>query len=150
MKRFAMFMALVFVLISSSIVYASCSDGLGYCELPKFIGLSQSSDFVHPEDGEVVDGDASTFTVTATDGSTIDSNELIIRNGNVFAMDIFTLQEKQVKSADTYFTIIVPDGKGGLRQYSKKFKKFFPCSVKNNIYTADNAFDDFEKYKLMF
>lgn len=150
MKRFAMFMALVFVLISSSIVYASCSDGLGYCALPKFIGLSQSSDFVHPEDGEVIDGDASTFTVTATDGSTIDSNELILRNGNVFAMDIFTLKEKQVKSADTYFTIIVPDGKGGIKQYSKKFKKWYPCNVRNKIYTAENFFDDFKKYNFMF
>lgn len=150
MKRFVMFMVMVFVLISSSIVYASCSDGLGYCELPKFIGLTKSSDFVHPEDGEVIDGDASTFTVTATDGSTIDSNELIIRNGNVFAMDIFTLQEKQVKSADTYFTIIVPDGKGGLKQYSKKFKKWYPCSVRNKIYTAENFFDDFKKYNFMF
>lgn len=150
MKRFVTFMVLVSVLISSSIVYASCSDGLGYCELPKFIGLSQPSDFVHPEDGEVVDGDAAVFSVVATDGSSIEANELIIRNGNVFAMDVFTLQEKQVKSADTYYTIVVSDGKGGLKQYSKKFKKWYPCSVKNNIYTADNAFDDFEKYKLMF
>ena len=143
-------MILVSVLISSSITYASCSDGLGYCALPKFIGLSQPSDFVHPEDGEVVDGDAAVFSVVATDGSSIEANELIIRNGNVFAMDVFTLQEKQVKSADTYYTIVVSDGKGGLKQYSKKFKKWYPCSVKNNIYTADNAFDDFEKYKLMF
>lgn len=150
MKRIAVFMILVSVLISSSITYASCSDGLGYCALPKFIGLSQPSDFVHPEDGEVVDGDAAVFSVVATDGSSIEANELIIRNGNVFAMDVFTLQEKQVKSADTYYTIVVSDGKGGLKQYSKKFKKWYPCSVKNNIYTADNAFDDFEKYKLMF
>lgn len=150
MKRFIVLTALVFVLISSSLSYASCSDGLGYCALPKFIGLSQPSDFVHPEDGEVVDGDAAVFSVVATDGSSIEANELIIRNGNVFAMDIFTLQEKQVKSADTYYTIVVPDGKGGLKQYSKKYKKYYPCSVKNHIYTADNAFDDFEKYKLMF
>lgn len=148
MKRFVTFMVLVSVLISSSIVYASCSDGLGYCALPKFIGLTKSSDFVHPEDGEVVDGDASTFTVTATDGSTIDSNELIIRNGNVFAMDIFTLQEKQVKSADTYFTIIVPDDKGGLKQYSKKFKKWVPCSVVNGVYNADNFDQDTINYHL--
>ena len=150
MKRFVTFMVLVFVLISSSIVYASCSDGLGYCELPKFIGLSQPSDFVHPEDGEVVDGDAAVFSVVATDGSSIEANELIIRNGNVFAMDIFTLQEKQVKSADTYYTIVVSDGKGGLKQYSKKYKKYFPCNVKNHIYTRDNVFDDFEKYNLTF
>lgn len=150
MKRFVTFMVLVSVLISSSIVYASCSDGLGYCELPKFIGLSQPSDFVHPEDGEVVDGDAAVFSVVATDGSSIEANELIIRNGNVFAMDVFTLQEKQVKSADTYYTIVVPDGKGGLKQYSKKYKKHFPCNVKNRIYTRDNVFDDFEKYNLTF
>lgn len=150
MKRFIVLTALVFVLISSSLSYASCSDGLGYCALPKFIGLSQPSDFVHPEDGEVIDGDATTFTITATDGSTIDANELILRNGNVFAMDVFTLQEKQVKSADTYFTIIVPDGKGGIKQYSKKFKKWYPCSVRNKIYTAENFFDDFKKYNFMF
>ena len=150
MKRFIVLTVLVSSILISSLSYASCSDGLGYCALPKFIGLSQPSDFVHPEDGEVVDGDAAVFSVVATDGSSIEANELIIRNGNVFAMDVFTLQEKQVKSADTYFTIIVPDGKGGLKQYSKKFKKWYPCSVKNNIYTADNVFDDFEKYKLMF
>ena len=150
MKRFVTFMVLVSVLISSSIVYASCSDGLGYCALPKFIGLTKSSDFVHPEDGEVIDGDAAVFSVVATDGSSIEANELIIRNGNVFAMDIFTLQEKQVKSADTYYTIVVPDGKGGLKQYSKKFKKPFSCSVKNNIYTADDAFKDAKKYNLTF
>ena len=143
-------MVLVSVLISSSFSYASCSDGLGYCELPKFIGLSQPSDFVHPEDGEVVDGDAAVFSVVATDGGSIEANELIIRNGNVFAMDVFTLQEKQVKSADTYYTIVVPDGKGGLKQYSKKYKKYFPCNVKNHIYTRDNVFDDFEKYNLTF
>lgn len=150
MKRFVTFMVLVSVLISSSFSYASCSDGLGYCELPKFIGLSQPSDFVHPEDGEVVDGDAAVFSVVATDGGSIEANELIIRNGNVFAMDVFTLQEKQVKSADTYYTIVVPDGKGGLKQYSKKYKKYFPCNVKNHIYTRDNVFDDFEKYNLTF
>lgn len=150
MKRFVTFMVLVSVLISSSIVYASCSDGLGYCALPKFIGLAQSSDFVHPEDGEVIDGDAAVFSVVATDGSSIEANELIIRNGNVFAMDIFTLQEKQVKSADTYYTIVMPDGKGGLKQYSKKYKKYFPCNIKNRIYTRDNVFDDFEKYNLTF
>lgn len=150
MKRFVTFMVLVSVLISSSITYASCSDGLGYCALPKFIGLSQPSDFVHPEDGEVIDGDAAVFSVVATDGSSIEANELIIRNGNVFAMDIFTLQEKQVKSADTYYTIVVSDGKGGLKQYSKKYKKYFPCNVKNRIYTRDNVFDDFEKYNLTF
>ena len=149
MKRFVTFMVLVSVLISSSFSYASCSDGLGYCELPKFIGLSQPSDFVHPEDGEVIDGDA-VFSVVATDGSSIEANELIIRNDNVFAMDVFTLQEKQVKSADTYYTIVVSDGKGGLKQYSKKHKKYFPCNVKNRIYTRDNVFDDFEKYNLTF
>lgn len=150
MKRFIVLTALVFVLISSSLSYASCSDGLGYCALPKFIGLSQPSDFVHPEDGEVIDGDAAVFSVVATDGSSIEANELIIRNGNVFAMDIFTLQEKQVKSADTYYTIVVSDGKGGLKQYSKKYKKYFPCNAKNHIYTRDNVFDDFEKYNLTF
>lgn len=150
MKRFVTFMVLVSVLISSSFSYASCSDGFGYCELPKFIGLSKPSDFVHPEDGEVIDGDAAVFSVVATDGSSIEANELIIRNGTVFAMDVFTLQEKQVKSADTYYTIVVSDGKGGLKQYSKKYKKYFPCNVKNRIYTRDNVFDDFEKYNLTF
>lgn len=91
--------------------------------------------------------DVGIFTVTSVDGRVVTSNELIVASDGVFAIGLETHSGVRVKSATTPFTIIVPS-KGTIVQYSYKFKKWFPCSVINGVYNADNFDQDTINYHL--
>ena len=91
--------------------------------------------------------DVGIFTVTSVDGRIVTSNELIVASDGVFAIGFETHSGVRVKSATTPFTTIVPS-KGTIVQYSYKFKKWFPCSVVNGVYNADNFDQDTINYHL--
>lgn len=78
----------------------------------------------------------------------ITARELIVRDGKIFALDTFTLKGIEAKSVTTPYATIVPDGKGGLKQFSDRHGRWYPCSVQNGIYTIKNVMEDVKKYDL--
>lgn len=87
------------------------------------------------------------FEVTSVDGRFVVSNELIVANDGVFAVDCETHTGVRVKSVNTAYSTIVPS-RGTLVQYSKKYRKWYPCSVINGVYTEENFTQDIVKYNL--
>lgn len=117
-----------------------------------FFAFSNASYAITTDDDENVHmlpapDDVGIFTVTSVDGRIVTSNELIVASDGVFAIGLETHSGVRVKSATTPFTIIVPS-KGTIVQYSYKFKKWFPCSVINGVYNADNFDQDTINYHL--
>lgn len=87
------------------------------------------------------------FEVASVDGRFVTSNELIVASDGVFAIDCESHTGVKVKSVNTAFSIIIPRN-GTIVQYSKKYHKFFPCSVVNGAYTEENFDHDLLKYNL--
>lgn len=87
------------------------------------------------------------FIAKDKDSHLIFSRKLIVREGKMFALD-FSLKDVQVTSASANRVIITLDGEGGLKQFSLKHMKCYPCSVINGIYTMDDAMHDVMKYDL--
>ena len=78
----------------------------------------------------------------------ITAHELIVYDGKMFAFDTFTLKCIEGSFAETSYVTIKPDGNGGLKQFSDKHGRWYPCSVQNGIYTIKNAMEDVKKYDL--
>lgn len=76
------------------------------------------------------------------------SRKLFVLDGEMFAFDIATLKGIKGGFANTSYGTIKPDGKGGLKQFSNKHGRWYPCSVKNGMYTIANVMDDIKKYDL--
>lgn len=76
------------------------------------------------------------------------SRKLFILDGEMFAFDIATLKGIKGGFANTSYGTIKPDGEGGLKQFSNKHGRWYPCSVQNGIYTIENVMDDVRKYDL--
>lgn len=79
---------------------------------------------------------------------TVTAREIIVRDNTMFAFDTFILKCIEGSFAETSYVTIKPDGKGGLKQFSNKHGRWYPCSVQNGIYTIANAMDDIKKYDL--
>ena len=79
---------------------------------------------------------------------TVTAREIIVRDNTMFAFDTFILKCIEGNFAETSYVTIKPDGKGGLRQFSNKHGQWYPCSVKNGVYTIANAMEDVKKYDL--
>ena len=79
----------------------------------------------------------------------VTAHELIVRDGKIFALDTFTLKGIEAKSvATTSYGTIVPDGKGGIKLFSDRNKRWYPCSVQNGVYSIKNLISDARKYDL--
>ena len=65
----------------------------------------------------------------------------------MFALN-FSQKAIKVISASANRVIITLDDEGGLKQFSLKHMKCYPCSVINGIYTMDDAMHDVMKYDL--
>lgn len=87
------------------------------------------------------------FIAKDKDGHLIFSRKLIVREGKMFALD-FSLTDVQVTSASANRAIITFDGNGGLKQFSLKHMRCYPCSAKNGVYTMDDALNDVSVYNL--
>lgn len=80
--------------------------------------------------------------------SAVTARELIIHYGKIFALDIFTLKGIEAKSVATTYGTIVPDGKGGIKLFSDRHKRWYPCNVQNGVYSIKNVIEDAKKYDL--
>lgn len=78
----------------------------------------------------------------------VTARELIVHYGKIFALDIFTLKGIEAKSVATTYGTIVPDGKGGIKLFSDRHKRWYPCSVQNGVYSIKNLISDARKYDL--
>ena len=78
----------------------------------------------------------------------VTAHELIVRDGKIFALDTFTLKGIEAKSAATTYGTIVPDGKGGIKLFSERHRRWFKCTVINGIYSIKNLISDARKYDL--
>lgn len=80
--------------------------------------------------------------------SAVTARELIVHYGKIFALDIFTLKGIEAKSVTATYGTIVPDGKGGIKLFSDRHKRWYPCSVQNSVYSIKNLISDARKYDL--
>lgn len=80
--------------------------------------------------------------------SAVTARELIIHYGKIFALDILTLKGIEAKSVAATYGTIVPDGKGGIKLFSDRHKRWYPCSVQNGVYSITNLISDAHKYDL--
>lgn len=87
------------------------------------------------------------FIAKDKDSHLIFSRKLIAREDKMFALD-FSQKAIKVTSASANRVIITLDNEGGLKQFSLKHMKCYPCSVINGIYTMDDAMHDVMKYDL--
>lgn len=78
----------------------------------------------------------------------VTARELIVHYGKIFALDIFTLKGIEAKSVATTYGTIVPDDKGGIKLFSDRHKRWYPCSVQNGVYSIKNLISDARKYDL--
>ena len=78
----------------------------------------------------------------------VTARELIVHYGKIFALDIFTLKGIEAKSVSTTYGTIVPDGKGGIKLFSDRHKRWYPCSIQNGVYSITNLISDARKYDL--
>lgn len=79
---------------------------------------------------------------------TVTAHEIIVRDNKMFAFDTFILKCIEGSFAETSYVTIKLDGQGGLKQFSNKHGRWYPCSVQNGIYTIKNAMEDVKKYDL--
>lgn len=87
------------------------------------------------------------FIAKDKDDHLIFSRKLIVRDGKMFALD-FSHKKFPVTSASANHVIITLDGEGNLKQFSLKHMRYYPCSVKNGVYTMDDALNDVSVYNL--
>lgn len=86
------------------------------------------------------------FIAKDNDGHLIFSRNLMVREGKMFALD-FSHKAVKVTSASANRVIITLD-EGGLKQFSLKHMRCYPCSAKNGVYTMDDALNDVSVYNL--
>ena len=78
----------------------------------------------------------------------IAAKELIVRDGKIFAIDESTLKGVEGNSVGTSYGAIAPDGNGGLKLFSDRHARWYPCTVINGIYSIKNLISDARKYDL--
>lgn len=88
------------------------------------------------------------FVDYGKDHNAVTAHELIVRDGKMIAIDESTLKGVEGNSAGTTYGTIVLDGNGGLKLFSDRHGRWYPCSVQNGIYTIANAMEDVKKYDL--